>query len=757
MPRPSPSSGLEDKKRVAKERQNAKGKAISINKDIIALAKAGKWKEMLTLYQEQKEDFNTVNYSTMMSKFWRIRQMRTNDPSFHRFLDELSATLNERGIAWLGTSSRELSTIVHAIAKMKLSLKGNSSAMNIFKFMEDAKTVQWLFDCNNAQHVSNCVWACGTLGLKSPNLFRLLDQRGELLFDNGAPQNVAICIWACGTLGIESPHLFQLLDQRGEWLFENGVSQDVANCVAACAKLGIKLPNLFQLIDQRSEWLFENGDTQNISNCVWACGKVKMESPNLFRLLDQRSAWLFDSGNSQEVAMCVWACGTLGVKSPNLFRLLDQRSEWLIQNKNTQDMSNSVWACATLGIQSPNLFRLLEERSEWLVSTGDPQCVTNCLWACGTLGVKSPNLFRALDRRSEWLFTNGSAQNISNAIWACATLGVKSPELFRMLENRSEWLFQNAEPRVIGICVWACATLGIESPNLFRLLDERSAWLFENGFPQEISNCVHACGSLGVEAPNLLRSLDDHAEWFVDNGNEQNISLCASGLAVLGARSPAFFSALEARIDRFLAIEPSFQSLCRVLYAMVVLDVSFSTQSVMLVKVWKRLLEEAADCSVTADFRQLRYTQAFASVYGVELATPSSDVQRKLDLCDQNSLTITSSSYERAVSKALLNMGFPHQCEYSPVKSVPRMLPIDIACPDRMIAIECDGPSHYISSVHDAKKNRENGPTKAKRRMLQHLGWQVINLNWMDAHAHNESEAWVREKMSEAGVELRRG
>ena len=77
-----------------------------------------------------------------------------------------------------------------------------------------------------------------------------------------------------------------------------------------------------------------------------------------------------------------------------------------------------------------------------------------------------------------------------------------------------------------------------------------------------------------------------------------------------------------------------------------------------------------------------------------------------------------------------------------------------------MIVIECDGPSHYLSTIDGAEKNRENGPTKAKRRLLQEIGWNVtnlswnvINLSWMEACEHQTSEEWVRAKLSEAGVE----
>ena len=98
--------------------------------------------------------------------------MQTADPLFKGFLDDLSVKLHDRGIAGLGKSPQGLATIIHAIAKMKLPTHGNSSVMNMMRFMEDGKTTKWLFKNGNTQDVANCVWACGSLGIESPNLFQ---------------------------------------------------------------------------------------------------------------------------------------------------------------------------------------------------------------------------------------------------------------------------------------------------------------------------------------------------------------------------------------------------------------------------------------------------------------------------------------------------------------------------------------------------------------------------------------------------------
>ena len=77
-----------------------------------------------------------------------------------------------------------------------------------------------------------------------------------------------------------------------------------------------------------------------------------------------------------------------------------------------------------------------------------------------------------------------------------------------------------------------------------------------------------------------------------------------------------------------------------------------------------------------------------------------------------------------------------------------------MACAVRISAIECDGRSHYLSIVGVVDFNVENGPTKAKRRPLQQLVWNVINLNGAEAVHHQVNSRWVRGKLAEAGVEV---
>ena len=64
---------------------------------------------------------------------------------------------------------------------------------------------------------------------------------------------------------------------------------------------------------------------------------------------------------------------------------------------------------------------------------------------------------------------------------------------------------------------------------------------------------------------------------------------------------------------------------------------------------------------------------------------------------------------------------------------------------EEKVGVECDGPSHFLSNTR-----RENGRTVAKRRLLEALGWKVVNIPYFDKMLM-ESKSFV-EKWEKNGV-----
>ena len=113
----------------------------------------------------------------------------------------------------------------------------------------------------------------------------------------------------------------------------------------------------------------------------------------------------------------------------------------------------------------------------------------------------------------------------------------------------------------------------------------------------------------------------------------------------------------------------------------------------------------------------------------------------------------------REVSQLLHEIGFHHECEVSPDSYISSgMLAIDFACLEQKVAIEFDGPSHYLKSVESGKlTSTENGATKAKRRYLEQLGWKVINIDYRDyiqAKSVSNEKQWLWKLLNASGVSL---
>ena len=113
------------------------------------------------------------------------------------------------------------------------------------------------------------------------------------------------------------------------------------------------------------------------------------------------------------------------------------------------------------------------------------------------------------------------------------------------------------------------------------------------------------------------------------------------------------------------------------------------------------ILQKSGGYSGVADLRVILGIQAVAGIVGVDLAKPPEHLQRQLD---QLELPVVPSKFADEVSTALLDMGFSHERTVSPVESMPPgLLPIDLACVDRMIAIECDGPEHFLQVLGNSE------------------------------------------------------
>jgi hypothetical protein len=209
---------------------------VTRNKQILALGKNKKWREMLSLYQESSSQYNNINYATTMSQLGKIRSVNKRDPSFIRFMDDLANSIDNKGLNWIGC--RPVANIVHAIGKMSLKSKSAKKIMDFVSQKDNAKAIALN---GTPQEVANICWSIGKQGpLNNYSLFLVeAEKRSSWLIKEGTPQAAANTAWACATLGMQSQNLFaeietvQLVGQGGQ--STGGGQHSLGICYNGCA------------------------------------------------------------------------------------------------------------------------------------------------------------------------------------------------------------------------------------------------------------------------------------------------------------------------------------------------------------------------------------------------------------------------------------------------------------------------------------------------------------------------------------------
>jgi hypothetical protein len=393
-----------------------------------------------------------------------------------------------------------------------------------------------------------------------------------------------------------------------------------------------------------------------------------------------------------------------------MFSDIEKHSSWIVKEGNPQEVANTAWACATSGINSPRLFSEIEKHSSWIVKEGDPQASSNMAWACATLGIQSPDLFSEIEKHSSWIVKQGRPQSVANIAWACATLGVKSPRLFSDIENHSSWIVKEGNAQDVANIAWACSKFGFESPTLFLNIEKKSSWLIKeaekSGKMQHLSSVALSFAVVGLASEEIFGSLCKIVPNLIENGNPQVIiNIC---------------------------------------YAFAVLDLAkkYGKEFRLL---WAKAISMDPTVLPVEQRSQLFQAHAFVTASGVKsLEAPA--------LLETDEITLEADVHEsrsqNEVSGILDDLGFHHLAEVSPVTKenmfpLPGgMLGIDMACRKQMVAIEFDGPSHFLREVGSGKVLEvENGATKAKRRFLERLGWKVVKCRYFDWEKAKSKEA----------------
>jgi hypothetical protein len=163
----------------------------------------------------------------------------------------------------------------------------------------------------------------------------------------------------------------------------------------------------------------------------------------------------------------------------------------------------------------------------------------------------------------------------------------------------------------------------------------------------------------------------------------------------------------------------------------------------------------------------------FPSAWEQASSVKSNNNNAMLDVLAFDELKISTSKIQRDVSDSFRRIGFPHVQEHvicmdslvqnhgiQMAATGNEILSLDIANVHAKIGIEVDGPAHFIHQIDSVSKDTDgaiqiiggktdykfdwsgadreiNGPTGLKQRLMQGLGWTIINIPYWEWYSLN--------------------
>ncbi|KAL7555974.1 hypothetical protein ACA910_003238 [Epithemia clementina (nom. ined.)] len=588
------------------------------------------------------------------------------------------------------------------------------------------------------QELNNVAWSLARLvdvERKSADVDKVLWTVGKELSDPRkivAPQDIGTTLWSFATLSFIDTRIYRAVASR-----------------------------LVQLNAEKCK-------PQELSNTLWAVATAEME---VFEDRDAFDTTILHGSRLPEVNDPIVKC--FGIAALELMRRPEQFK--------TQEIKDTLWSFSKVGIRHPRLFQSVAEHlvgaTEGATSARglhdfSPQGIGNLAWAFARQAQMCEDAALRLKGSSVIANTNGR-------------LAVYTTSYFDVGENLLQRLFLSIaetginahkglsilKPQDLSNTAWTFAILGLRHEAFAQaaiqqlkarldacLRGQVSSWSRFKG--QEIANLLWALATLNVPVGDLVDTVSAYIETMVGANDtpakaavvathfkRQELANIAWSCAVFGTFSKSLMLILySGLLGRGSDRDPQRMN---EIYG----DGGLQSQEVMtLIYVQLALAQKGFagdDLSLPPDFPG--EWQNGSEGFG------RTETDKSMDL------SLTTSSLQQIVSDAFNRIGFDHCQEHvismkdlseeygiSLLEKQSEVLSIDIANVKARIAIEVDGPAHYVCQIDqgleedgyaklsrgkleyqfrwNGKIQRVNGPTALKHRLLEALGWKVISI-----------------------------
>lgn len=595
-----------------------------------------------------------------------------------------------------------------------------------------------------SQELNNMAWALARLedqNQKSEGVEAVLRGIGMQLCDpkrQATSQDISMVLWSLATLGFLDDEMYRGIAAQGTRQQASGFKpQELSNTVWALATAEVNVGE----VDAFDTSLVPPPQRPKVRDPATACFGIAaqqlMQRPYEFK--------------PQEIKDVLWSFSKVGIRHPSLFKSM---AEHLIGREDDpsdngrglaefspQGIGNMAWAFARqaqLAEDVPNRIK----GSAITYSNGRLAVYTASYFDVGEVIIQ--RLFAEVAKTD--LLVHGQLsklkpQDLANTAWAFAVLGLRPPEF--MDEARSQ-----LEARTS-----ACNR------------GTRNAMTYFKG--QELANLLWTLATLNCPPKEVLESLSLYLQRLCSDGNgkvttehiakflkRQELANIAWSCAVFGMYPPELMRLLYLGLvgDNH---DPAYMT-------QVFGDSGLQPQEIMTL-IYVQCAMDRQGCNSQGLTLPDSFPEGWKQSSGRQSGSNSlSDTDLALNL--------STSKTQQAVSAAFGRIGFAHVEEHTismeelardynvNVPSTPmEILSIDIANLEDRIAIEFDGPAHFVSRIDSVtdeggftrvingrkeyqfgwKGDRQeiNGPTALKQRLLANLGWKTVNLPFWEWYA----------------------
>ncbi|CAE7246088.1 RAP [Symbiodinium sp. CCMP2592] len=489
------------------------------------------------------------------------------------------------------------------------------------------------------------------------------------------PRDAAQLLWAMATWHVACPSLLQSMSpQLRRQRSEAWAPQDTSNLLWALGRLGGDADVVEALVSAAADQAMQM-EVQGLCAALTACaqrfrGSISPEHkrPKGLEILIQTA-----SDRVEKEALQQDSAG----KPPRSQATGRWRPAELVQ---------VLWALAALGVEAPPAAEALRRQGWETLPARDLSLVA---WSFAATSTMDPRDLAAIAKAATPKIQDFDAQGLSNLCWALGCAKVADRALFKevgktvQLGGRGAYSAQ----QMANIC-WSYATQAFLHRRLFEEAASFAHASPESFRSEELSALVWSTATLALPWEGLAKVVRK----ALPSASAREGANLAWACAVLGEHRE---DVLQKTANLLQADGESAQELHLGQWYLAYMAYSLETspgEGPSFPAAW------VERCRVAAQRR--------ATTQGAASSRLHSSVSEEVRRCLRS---------EPVVDELVVE-----QC-----------LAVDIALPSRRLAIEVDGPVHFARDV-ESEALSLLGPSWLKRRLLAHLGWQVVSVEWRD-------------------------